>query len=245
LRVIRTPNEPTTVQKMALCDATAVKRSILVVDDEPHIACLLRDYLLANGFAPEIIADGNAAVARVKAAAPALLLLDLQLPGLDGVGVCDAVRRFSGMPILMVSAHDSERDRLRCFNSGADDYVCKPFSLAEMLARVRALLRRAGGATEPTRIEVDDAGGCVRWHGTDLPLTPIEFRLLRLLFSRPGRIFSRAELMQKLHSDFRDASDRAIDSHIKNLRRKILAVEAGGGAIATVYGVGYRFELAP
>jgi two-component system response regulator BaeR len=144
----------------------------------------------------------------------------------------------------MVTARVDEVDRLLGLDTGADDYVCKPFSPREVVARVQALLRRAEGrvtsAAKPWLI--DDAALRIGWRGQWLPLTPLEFRMLRLLLSRPGQVFSRAQLLDMVHHDLRDVSDRAIDTHVKNLRRKIEAVEPGCDCISSVYGVGYRFE---
>jgi two-component system, OmpR family, response regulator BaeR len=158
--------------------------------------------------------------------------------------VCKAVRQFSDVPILMLTARVEEADRLIGLDTGADDYVCKPFSPREVMARVRALVRRSDGRVVAATQAwvVDEAGLRIAWRGQWLPLTPLEFRMLRLLLSRPGRVFSRAQLLDSVHRDLRDVSDRAIDSHVKNLRRKIEDVEPGSNTIASVYGVGYRFD---
>ncbi len=222
---------------------TSVRR-VLVVEDDATIAQLLLDYLHDEGFEANAIADGRVALAAIERSPPALIILDLTLPSLDGLGVCKAVRKFSDLPILMLTARIDEIDRLLGLDSGADDYVCKPFSPREVMARVRALVRRVDGsvitATQPW--QVDDNALRIGWRGVWLPLTALEFRMLRLLVSQPGRVFSRAQLLDCAHADLRDVSDRAIDSHIKNLRRKIQAVEPGCECIASVYGVGYRFE---
>jgi two-component system, OmpR family, response regulator BaeR len=218
-------------------------RRVLVVEDDAKIAQLLLDYLRNEGFEADAVADGQLAVQQIEQAPPALVILDLMLPGLDGLGVCRAVRRFSDVPILMLTARVDEVDRLLGLDTGADDYVCKPFSPREVMARVRALVRRADGRTVTAPPwTVDEDGLRIAWRGQWLPLTPLEFRMLRLLQSRAGRVFSRAQLLEVAHADLRDVSDRAIDSHIKNLRRKIAAVEPGSECIASVYGVGYRFD---
>jgi two-component system response regulator BaeR len=216
----------------------------MVVEDDAKIAALLLDYLRADGLAASHVGDGLEAVRRVQAERPAALILDLMLPGLDGVGVCRAVRQFSDVPILMLTARVDEIDRLVGLDSGADDYVCKPFSPREVMARVKAQLRRAEGrlVARPQPWAVDDAGLRIGWRGQWLPLTPVEFRMLRLLLERPGRVFSRAQLLDSVHLELRDVSDRAIDSHVKNLRRKIEAADPGCECIASVYGVGYRFD---
>jgi two-component system response regulator BaeR len=219
-------------------------RRILVVEDNPAIAQLLVDYLRVAGFEVQALGDGLKALQAIEQAPPDVLVLDLMLPGLDGLALCRAVRRFCDVPILMVTARVDEVDRLLGLDTGADDYVCKPFSPREVVARVKALLRRAEGrvttAAKPWLI--DDAALRIAWRGQWLPLTPLEFRMLRLLLSRPGQVFSRAQLLDMVHHDLRDVSDRAIDTHVKNLRRKIEAVEPGCDCISSVYGVGYRFE---
>jgi two-component system, OmpR family, response regulator BaeR len=219
-------------------------RRVLVVEDDPRIALLLLDYLSSEGFEAHSLADGQLALSEIGHAPPDLLILDLNLPGLDGVSLCRAVRAFSDVPILMVTARIDELDRLLGLNSGADDYVCKPFSPREVMARVHALLRRSekrvtGAAT---LWAIDNAGLRITWRGQALSLTPLEFRMLRQLLSQPGRVFSRAQLLESAHGEWRDVSDRAIDTHVKNLRRKLQAVQAEDDCIASVYGVGYRFE---
>jgi two-component system, OmpR family, response regulator BaeR len=219
-------------------------RRVLVVEDDAKIAQLLLDYLRNEGFDAGAVADGKLALQQIEQAPPALVILDLMLPGLDGISVCRAVRQFSDLPILMLTARVDEVDRLLGLDTGADDYVCKPFSPREVMARVRALVRRADGRTVATVLPwaVDEEALQIAWRGRWLPLTPLEFRMLRLLLGRPGRVFSRTQLLDVAHADLRDVSDRAIDSHIKNLRRKIQAMEPGCECIASVYGVGYRFD---
>ncbi len=219
-------------------------RRILVVEDDARIAQLLLDYLRNDGHQAQALPDGQQALSEIRRSPPDLLILDLMLPGLDGVSLCRAVRCFSDLPILMVTARVDEVDRLLGLDTGADDYVCKPFSPREVMARVKALLRRAEGrvATMQRPWTVDDQGLRIAWRDRWLSLTPLEFRMLRLLLSRPGRVFSRAQLLDSVHSDIRDVSDRAIDTHVKNLRRKVQAVDPGADCIASVYGVGYRFD---
>lgn len=223
-------------------DAT---RRILIVEDDAKIADMLANYLQMHGFVTDWCADGQEALARVRRQVPALLLLDLMLPGLDGLAVCSAVRAFSAVPIIMVTARIDEIDRLLGLDTGADDYVCKPFSPREVVARIKALLRRSEGALAkkmPAAFAVDEARQQIRWRGQALPLTPVEFRLMRLLMSRPGQVFARAKLLDTAHEDLREVSDRAIDSHIKNLRRKLEQAGTGEAGISSVYGVGYRFD---
>jgi two-component system response regulator BaeR len=223
----------------------AQPRRILVVEDDPKIARLLVDYLSRDGFDAFSIADGQIALRHIEQSTPDLIVLDLMLPSLDGMALCGAVRRFSDVPIIMVTARVDEVDRLMGLDIGADDYVCKPFSPREVVARARACLRRIDGpgARAPQAWHVDEVGHRISWQGQWLPLTPVEFRMLRLLLTRPGRAFSRAQLLDSVHTEMRDVSDRAIDSHVKNLRRKIQAVEPTFENIVSVYGVGYRFDL--
>lgn len=221
-------------------------RRILIVEDDAKIAALLADYVRAEGCEPIVIDDGAAAIRSAGEHMPAAILLDVMLPGADGIEVCRAVRARSDVPIIMITARVDEIDRLLGLDTGADDYVCKPFSPREVMARLRALLRRAEGrlVAAQARFEVDDAGRRIRWGATWLPLTPIEYRILATLMQQPGRVFARAQLLDAARADFRDVSDRAIDSHIKNIRRKVGAVEAGAEPIASIYGVGYRFDAA-
>ena len=220
---------------------------ILIVEDDTKIADMVANYLQMHGFRHTWVSDGIAAVQAARTNPPDLMLLDLMIPGIDGVQVCRKVRDFSTLPIIMVTARVDEIDRLLGLDVGADDYVCKPFSPRELVARVKALLRRSITTLHPPSpaapaIEIDPAQQRIRWRGYTLLLTPVEFRLLSLFVSRPLHIFSRAHLLDHLHQDFRDVSDRAIDSHIKNLRRKLEQVPQNHDAISSVYGVGYRFE---
>jgi len=217
---------------------------VLVVEDDRKISELLLNYLRAGGYQATPVYDGREAVHRIADRAPDAVILDWMLPGLDGIGVCKAVRAFSDVPILMLTARVDELDRLLGLDTGADDYVCKPFAPREVVARVRALLRRARGqvTTAPQPWLVDDAFFKISWLGQALPLTRIEFMMFRTLLARPGRVFSRDQLLASVHDSQRDISYRAIDTHIKNLRKKVQAVEPGSDCIASVYGVGYRFD---
>ena len=220
---------------------------VLVVEDDQKISDLLLNYLRAEGYEATPAYDGRDAVQQIAQHAPDVVVLDWMLPGLDGIGVCKAVRAFSDVPILMLTARVDELDRLLGLNTGADDYVCKPFAPREVVARVRALLRRAGGRviTLPQPWLVEDASFRISWLGHWLPLTRIEFMVFRTLLARPGRVFSRAQLLASVHESQRDISDRAIDTHVKNLRKKVQAVDPGSDCIASVYGLGYRFDLPP
>lgn len=220
------------------------QRSILVVEDDKKIAELVSKYLRAEGFEATILSNGLDAIHHIRTHTPDLVVLDWMLPGLDGVSVCKAVRGFSDVPILMLTARIDEVDRLLGLDTGADDYVCKPFAPREVVARVRSLLRRAEGRLRSSCVPwvIDEIAFRLSWRGQWLTLTRLEFLMLRLLMSRPGRVFSRAHLLQSVYDEQRDISDRAIDTHIKNLRRKFQAVEPDFDSITSVYGVGYRFD---
>ncbi len=219
---------------------------ILVVEDEPKLAAVLTDYLKAAGFEPTWLSNGTEVVPWVREHRPDLLLLDLMLPGKDGMEICRDLRGFSNVPIIMVTARIEELDRLLGLELGADDYVCKPFSPREVVSRVKAVLRRAsGGQTlQAAGLQLDEAAYRATLDGRDLDLTAVEFKLLHLLASSPGRLYSRDQLMDRIYPDQRIVSDRTIDSHVKKLRRKIEAVAPTESFIQSVYGVGYRFEPA-
>jgi two-component system response regulator BaeR len=224
-----------------------VHRTVLVVEDDDKIAAVLADYLVAAGYRAERFPDGRGVVERVKEAAPSAILLDLMMPNVDGIEVCKALRRFSAVPIIMLTARIDEIDRLLGLELGADDYVCKPCSPREVMARVKALVRRAEGRVAGESLAggfvIDEAGQRARYGDKALPLTPVEFRLLKALVASPGRVFSRDQLLDAVHEDFRDVSDRAVDTHVKNLRKKIAGVAPELDCIQSVYGVGYRFEI--
>ena len=197
----------------------------------------------AAGFAPQVFHDGADALAAIRAAAPALVVLDLMLPGLDGLSLCRDVRAFSTVPIVMVTARVEEIDRLLGLELGADDYLCKPFSPRELVARIKAILRRSGVPEAP--LAIDAAARRANVHGRPLDLTRTEFDLLAALAARPGQVFSRARLLELAGQDsldHLDVSDRAVDSHIKNLRRKLDAAAPGFEPIRSIYGLGYRFD---
>lgn len=218
---------------------------ILIVEDEPKIADLIADYLRAAGHAPRILANGNDVVPAVREKQPDVILLDLMLPGRDGIDVCREVRAFSQVPIIMLTARVEEVDRLLGLEMGADDYICKPFSPREVVARVKAILRRlqAGPpADNAPGLVIDQDRFEASLDGERLDLTAVEFRLLQSLAASPGRVFSRDQLMEKIYSDHRIVGDRTVDSHVKNLRRKLSAVRPGVDLIQSVYGVGYRYE---
>jgi len=218
---------------------------VLVVEDDRRIATLLRDYLTSSGFVATLLEDGRDLLRKLCDETFAAVLLDVTLPGKDGFALCQQIRTVSAVPILFLTARVEDADRLHGFELGGDDYICKPFSPREVMARVNALIRRAEGRVGPGAelpYTVVEEAQQIAWKGTRLNLTPLEFRLLRLLVSRPGRVFSRAELLDSLHDLFKDVSDRAIDSHIKNIRRKIAATDPTTACITSVYGIGYRLS---
>lgn len=219
-------------------------KQILIVEDDPKIAALLADYLDAEGYRTTRIGDGAEALAYLRSNAVDLVLLDLMLPGLDGIEVCSQGRAFTQAPIIMITARIDEVDRLLGLDTGADDYVCKPFSPREVVARVRAHLRRATvlPAAAPA-FTVDRAALRIAHGASLLPLTPVEFRILSELIEHPGRVYSRQQLLDLAHEDQRDINDRTVDSHVKNIRRKLAASPALGDCLQSVYGVGYRFDL--
>lgn len=220
---------------------------ILVVDDEPKIIRLARDYLEKSNFRVLPAADGPSALAAARSENPDLIVLDLSLPGLDGLDVCRALRRESDVPIIMLTARSEETDRLIGLEMGADDYIVKPFSPRELVARVRAVLRRTRGDLQSTPLirtgdlEVDLKGHRVSLRGAEIHLTRIEFGILAVLANHPGQTFSRSHLISRIHGVADSAFDRSIDAHIKNLRRKLEDDPSDPRYIQTVYGVGYRF----
>jgi two-component system, OmpR family, response regulator BaeR len=218
---------------------------ILLVEDEPKLASLVGDYLQAAGYASRWVADGRDAVPAVKAEHPDLILLDLMLPGRDGLDICRELRSFSDVPIIMLTARVDEIDRLLGLELGADDYICKPFSPREVVARVKAILRRARTRIEhnDTSLRINEDTHSAVFHGVVLELTPVEFRLLKTLAASPGRVFSRDRLLDNLYMDHRVVTDRTVDSHIKNLRRKLEQVAPGQEPIRSIYGVGYKLEI--
>ena len=217
---------------------------VLVVEDEAKLAALMRDYLHASAYRVSVLDDGNGVTAWVREHAPDAILLDLMLPGVDGLTLCREIRMFSAVPILMVTARVEEIDRLLGLELGADDYICKPYSPREVVARVKAVLRRANAQLQgtPAPLQFDDERQEARLHGKALPLTPVELRLLRALAARPGRVLSRNQLIDALYLDHRVVSDRTVDSHVKNLRRKIAETCGGADPVSSIYGLGYKLE---
>jgi two-component system response regulator BaeR len=229
--------------------------TLLIVEDEPKLAQLLFDYLSRDGFSCHVLHDGGLVLDWVREQSPQFILLDLMLPNKDGISLCREIRSFSNVPIIIITARIEEIDRLLGLELGADDYICKPFSPREVVARVKSVLRRTAVTSpvvenySPTVntdqheiiIDVDKFMAVVC--GQELELTPIEFRLLHLLSKSPERVFSRDYLMDNVYIDNRIVSDRTVDSHIKNLRKKINQASGGKIMISTVYGVGYKISF--
>ncbi len=220
---------------------------IAIVEDEPKIAALLADYLSKDGFAIRQHPEGTGVVEAVRCDPPDLLLLDIMLPGKDGLTIAKEIRVFSDLPIIFLTARVEEIDRLLGLELGADDYICKPFSPRYVVARVKAILKRLDRlrndpAPIPDPIRLDEARYSAEILGQPIGLTPVEFRLLATVSARPGQVFSRNQWMDSLYLDHRVVSDRTVDSHVKNLRRKI--VDAGGQEdwLRSIYGVGYKLE---
>ena len=221
---------------------------VLVVEDEPKLAALLADYLRAAGHEAECVGDGHEALRAWTERRHDLVLLDLMLPGLDGLALCRELRALTDVPIVMLTARAEEADRLAGLELGADDYIAKsPFSPREVMARVKAVLRRSHTPRRPAAAQpaliIDERGWRASWQGRALELTPNEFRLLRALAAQPGRVYARSQLLELLQGDARAATERAVDSHVKNMRRKLELAGAGSERIRAVYGVGYSYDV--
>ena len=236
---------------------------LLVVEDEPKLAVLVCRYLDAAGFQTGILADGRLVVNAVRTNPPDLVLLDLMLPGRDGIDICREIRTFSSVPIIMMTARVEEIVRLLGLELGADDYPCKPFSPREMVARVRAVLRRtlsdaikpqqsavaeavlekpAEVSPPPDGLWIDTVRHSAWLEGVALELTPVEFRLLSVLAAMPGHVFSREDLLERLYEDHRVVNGRTVDTHVKNLRRKMGRILPDSELIQSVYGMGYKYQ---
>jgi len=229
---------------------------IAIVEDEVKLARVLQGYLVREGFTVTHHEDGARALEALVTDPPDLVLLDLMLPGLDGMSVCRGFRRTSNVPVIMMTARVEEIDRLLGLEIGADDYVCKPFSPREVVARVKAVLRRtridpesgvssasAVSASADTRFRLDPDTASAFIDGQAVELTLIELRLLGVLSERPGHIFNRTQLMARIYDDHRVVSDRTVDSDVKKLRQKLRTVSGETEYVHSVYGIGYKFEL--
>lgn len=218
---------------------------VLIVEDDDAIADLLVDYARHHGFQPQRSLEEADILARIAANQTDIVLLDLMLPGLDGLELCKRIRQDSAIPIIIISARVDEIDRLLGLELGADDYICKPFSAREVMARIKAILRRqqAPSATPPTALQRDASRLQVSWQGQALTLTTVEFALFEALAEHPGQIRSRQQLMDRIYTDHRIVSDRTIDSHIKKLRHKLAERFPAMRFIESVYGAGYRLDI--
>ena len=222
-------------------------QQILIVEDEIKISQVLCEYLERAGYGVFCLRRGDEVISQVKKTPPALILLDIMLPGMDGIEVCRELRKFSGTPVIMITARVDEIDRLLGLELGADDYICKPFSPREVVARVKAVLRRI----QPRQTEIqlivggislDEERHQVLISGKEVKLTPCEFQLLKALLAHPNRVFSRGELLNLVQGYDFEGYDRTIDTHIKNLRKKVATMAPGQELVSTVYGIGYKFS---
>lgn len=227
--------------------------NIAIVEDEPKLASLLQDYLHFDGFTTTLYSDGSEALSSLVTTPPDLVLLDLMLPGTDGMTICKELRKTSNVPIIMLTARVEEIDRLLGLDVGADDYICKPFSPREVVARVKAVLRRTASIDHANHTTATQAGhlpfelnkntASVHIADKSCSLTAVELRLIGAMHERPGQIFNRAQLMRRMYEDNRIVSDRTIDSHVKKLRKKLEAIDQTAEYIHSVYGIGYKFEI--
>lgn len=225
-----------------------MNEQILIVDDEPKIIKLARDYLEKSGYQVLTSGNGREALTIFRRENPAMVVLDLNLPEIDGLDVCRIIRKESNVPIIMLTARAEETDQLIGLELGADDYITKPFSPRALVARIRAVLRRAGGDLTQSHVlkvsdlEIDKRGYTVLRDGESISLSRTEFNLLLLFAESPGQAFTRAQILNQLHGFAYDGYDRSIDAHIKNLRRKLEPNPAEPHYILTIYGIGYKFS---
>lgn len=229
-----------------MSEPTTSRLTILIVEDEPKLGQLLVDYLQAADYLTHWLTRGDQVADYQLKTPAALILLDLMLPGRDGLSVCREIRHFSDVPIIMMTAKTEEIDRLLGLEIGADDYICKPYSPREVVARVKAIMRRCYRPPAPAPVAsplmIDEQRFKASFRDMPLDLTPAEFRLLKILAGSPGQVFSREALLDLLYDDYRVVTDRTIDSHIKNLRRKLESLADDVVFIRAVYGMGYRWE---
>ena len=222
-----------------------MSQTILIVEDEAKVAELLADYMQQAGYATAVVNDGAQAMQAFDREQPCVVLLDIMLPNRDGLDICKDIRACSAVPVIMITARVEEVDRLVGLELGADDYVCKPFSPREVVARVKAILRRTqnGNTLKPCALKLDATRYTAEINSQQTELTAVEFKLVQMLSVDPGRIYSRTKLMDSIYDDHRIVSDRTIDSHIKKLRKKLSAINDGVDIIRSVYGVGYKLEI--
>lgn len=219
---------------------------ILIVEDEPKLSQSMSEYLIGSGYKVHVIDNGLDVSDWVKVHAPSLIVLDLMLPGKDGITICQELRAYSQVPIIMVTAKTEEVDRLVGLELGADDYICKPFSLRELVARIKAVLRRheyVPQDKDPSQgLTLDKSRGCVSYNGETIELTAIEFNILEKMSRNPGRIFTRDDLINSAYEDSRVVNDRTVDSHMKKIRQKLKKIAPNEKFVHSIYGAGYKFE---
>ena len=224
------------------------KQNILIVEDEANIAEVLVAYCKKEGYSATHLSSGSGVVNHIKENTVDLMLLDLMLPGIDGLTLCKQIRLFSQVPIIMVTAKGEEIDRLFGLEFGADDYICKPFSPREVIARIKAVLRRVNinsnhdNIIKESGFEMEPEKYKLTFKGTQIDLTPVEFKIFELFLNNMGRVFERSHILNKVYNNTTDVSDRNIDTHIKNIRKKINDISADTNPISSVYGVGYKFD---
>ena len=220
---------------------------VLIIEDEENLAKIMQDYLLRDNVESEIIGDGKEAIDAVKRYEADVILLDIMLPNKDGISICKEIRQFSQTPIIMTTARVDEIDRIIGLEIGADDYVCKPYSPRELVARVKVHLRKKQHVE--IEAEVNDSLKLIEDYLTvnlaekSIELTFVEFNLLKKLYDAKGRIFNRDQLMDSIYSDGRIVSDRTIDSHIKKIRKKLKILNPEKEYVHSIYGCGYKFEV--
>ena len=223
-----------------------MKKTVLIVEDENKLANILIEYLNKDGFQTKHISTGSQVIPWVRKHDPNLILLDLMLPEMNGKEICQEIRTFSSLPIIMVTAMVEEIDRLIGLELGADDYICKPFSPKEVTARVKAVLRRSDPdyikSSQSSGFQVNPDQYSITLAGQKLDLTPVEFRLLSMFIEYPNRVYNRDQILNKVFDDGRIVLDRTVDTHIKNLRQKLKAVNPQSDYIRSIYGIGYSFE---
>ncbi|HEY6527573.1 MAG TPA: response regulator [Cellvibrionaceae bacterium] len=221
--------------------------TILVIEDEPKLGQLIIDYLNADGFTTIWLQDGLNAIEIIKRHAPSLILLDVMLPGINGFSLCKEIRTFSQIPVVLLTARTLEEDRINGFETGADDYICKPFSFREVVFRVKVILKRihpkqAIAKKAVPQIDFDFSAYTAKVNGLSLDLTPVEFGIFATLAQFPGRVFSRNELLDRVYAGHHVINDRTIDSHIRNLRRKLKIIVPDEDVVQSIYGLGYKVE---
>lgn len=216
---------------------------VLVVEDQIEITAQLAKYILKDGFKPIILHSGEHVITTVKQQWPDIIVLDVMLPVKDGVSCCREIREFSDVPIIMLTAKKSEKDRIAGLQAGVDDYVCKPFSAKELMLRIKAILKRVNNNHPQVEsgLFLDKKGFLLKFLNQQVKLTILEFSLLNLLMATPGRIYSREQIIELAYKNDRDISDRAVDSHIKNIRKKVRSININGNIIETVYGAGFKY----